>query len=398
MKPSQRLRLRLCATTLLFALLHLAPTPHATSSQTPATPQPDVQFQQIAPGVEYFQTTRNPQSKDENKGPWLISALRIDLHIARLKFVRALDEGVGLETVSSLATRHHAVAATNGGYFRTTGTFRGESAGTYVLDGKLLSEPYNDRAAAGLISAKDGDSLVFGHLKFSAKISNNHSSHDVAGVNRPPSTDELLIFNPEFHKTTLTTSEGVEAVVRNGRVTLVRDHEGSTRIPHDGYVLHATGKAREWVLKNIRRGMRLHFSWQLIPVEPELSARWAPARSIVGGGPMLIKNGQITITNEQEKILPAFVSDRHPRTAIAKLNSGKILLLTVDGRQPGVSAGMSLTALSDLLIEFGAVEAINLDGGGSTTMFVRDKVVNKPSDQTGERPVSDAILVFSDRK
>ena len=83
------------------------------------------------------------------------------------------------------------------------------------------------------------------------------------------------------------------------------------------------------------------------------------------------------------------------QSAIARLESGKLLLLTVDGRQPGVSAGMSLNMLADLLLEFGAVEAINLDGGGSTAMVVRDKLANRPSDQTGERPVSDSILVFS---
>jgi exopolysaccharide biosynthesis protein len=66
----------------------------------------------------------------------------------------------------------------------------------------------------------------------------------------------------------------------------------------------------------------------------------------------------------------------------------------VDGRQPGVSTGMSLEMLAELLLEFGAVEAMNLDGGGSTTMVIHNKVVNRPSDQTGERPVSDAILIF----
>jgi exopolysaccharide biosynthesis protein len=97
---------------------------------------------------------------------------------------------------------------------------------------------------------------------------------------------------------------------------------------------------------------------------------------------------------EAEGIAPRFVSDRHPRTAIARLKDGRVLLATVDGRQPGVSAGMSLPELADLILEFGAVEGINLDGGGSTTMVVNGKVVNIPSDQTGERPVSDAILVL----
>jgi exopolysaccharide biosynthesis protein len=73
-------------------------------------------------------------------------------------------------------------------------------------------------------------------------------------------------------------------------------------------------------------------------------------------------------------------------------------MVTVDGRQPGESIGMSLTMLADLLIEFGASEAINLDGGGSTTMVIRNTVVNKPSDATGERPVSDAILIYPKRQ
>ena len=73
---------------------------------------------------------------------------------------------------------------------------------------------------------------------------------------------------------------------------------------------------------------------------------------------------------------------------------GKLLLVTVDGRQPGVSAGMTLEMLAEVLLEFGAVDAMNLDGGGSTTMVIHNGIVNRPSDQTGERPVSDAILVF----
>jgi exopolysaccharide biosynthesis protein len=116
--------------------------------------------------------------------------------------------------------------------------------------------------------------------------------------------------------------------------------------------------------------------------------------SVIGGGPQLIKDGRVAITNAAEKILPSFVSDGHPRTAIARLKSGQVLLLTVDGRQPGESIGMSLTMLAELLIEFGAVDAINLDGGGSTAMVIRNKLVNNPSDATGERPVSDAILVY----
>jgi len=173
----------------------------------------------------------------------------------------------------------------------------------------------------------------------------------------------------------------------------LRDLKGSSMIPADGFVISTSGTAREWALKNLNRGTRVRLNLNLAPVETEQAGSWKQATSVIGGGPQLIKQGRVEITNAAEKILPSFVGDLHPRTAIARLKSGQILLVTVDGRQPGVSIGMSLTMLADLLIEFGAVEAINLDGGGSTAMVIKNRLVNKPSDATGERPVSDAILV-----
>ena len=165
-------------------------------------------------------------------------------------------------------------------------------------------------------------------------------------------------------------------------------------IPPDGYVISVAGTARQWALEKLRLGTRVKLNLDWSPTETETTDFWKQAANIIGGGPQLIRNGRVEITNAAEKILPSFVSDGHPRTAIAKLKTGQILLVTVDGRQPGESIGMSLTMLADLLIEFGAAEAINLDGGGSTTMVIRNKLVNKPSDATGERPVSDAILIF----
>jgi hypothetical protein len=183
-------------------------------------------------------------------------------------------------------------------------------------------------------------------------------------------------------------------VVRRNSVTVVRDLKGSSEIPTDGYVISAVGSAREWVKTHVRKGGRVNFTWRLDSIKPGIDNDWMRADSMLGGGPQLIKAGKIEITDKQEKMAPGFATDRHPRSAIAKLKSGRLLLVTVDGRQPGVSAGMTLEMLAGLLLEFGAVEAMNLDGGGSTTMVLHNKVVNRPSDQSGERPVSDAILVF----
>ena len=353
-----------------------------------------LKFQEIEPGIEHGQTTSGHASTDDRTGPWLINALRVDLRRARLKIVHALDEGVGLETVSSLAARYGAPAATNGGYFRVAGTFRGESEGLLLLDRRLISEPHKDRAEFGLVETGGSTEVIFGHLKFFGEISLGSLNHAVAGLNRPLSPDEMVVFTPQFHRTTLTNPDGIEVVVRRNRVASIGDLKGSTAIPADGFVISAVGKSREWLRDHVRKGLRLRFSWRLNSIEPGQDQKWQGASSILGAGPQLIKDGKIAITNVQEQITPAFVNDGHPRTAIARLASGKILLVTIDGRQPGESIGMPLTTLAELLLELGAVEAMNLDGGGSTTMVIHNKLVNKPSDQTGERPVSDAILVF----
>lgn len=356
-----------------------------------------LKFEEIEPGLEYGRATVGQGTKDEQTGPWFINALRIDLTRVRLKLVHALDEGIGLETVSSLAARHGAAAATNGGYFRVNGTYRGESIGLLVLDRDLISEPYNNRAGVGLIDAGNKTEVVFGHLKFSGEVRVGSAKRPVQGVNRPLAADELIIFTPKFHRTTLTKPEGVEVVVRRNRVVAIADYRGSSEIPVDGFVISAVGKSREWLLAHLRQGSPVHFSWRLNSIEPGDSTIWMRSYSMLGGGPQLVKAGRIYITNLQEKITAAFVNDGHPRTAIARLASGQLLLVTVDGRQPGESIGMSLPLLAKLLQELGAVEAMNLDGGGSTTMVVHNQVVNKPSDSTGERPVSDAILVFPKR-
>lgn len=384
----------LCQALILALFLVGAFSLHA---QAPATQsdQPSNQLKSdfIAPGIEHLEITRGYKSETETTGPWFINMLRFDPRRARLQLVHAMDEGVGLETTSSLATRYAALAAVNSGYFITTGTYRGDSLGVQMLNGTLLSEPHYVRAAAGLIERKGIQELIFGHLKLDSQVIASRRSKHIDGLNRQRADNELILFTPNFHRTTLTDPNGIEVIVRRGRVVASRDQNGSSAIPADGYVISASGAARDWVLKNLPSGARVELQLNLSPTETEMKAQWRLARSIIGGGPQLIRNGRLEITNDAENVLPSFVSDRHPRTAIAKLKSGQILLVTVDGRQ-AESVGMSLTTLADLLLEFGATEAINLDGGGSTSMVIRNQLVNKPSDATGERPVSDAILVF----
>jgi exopolysaccharide biosynthesis protein len=391
------IRRALCHAIIFTFVLAAVISPQAQELSTQSSkPTDQLKSEVVAPGVEHLQIVRGYKSEKDATGPWFINMLRVDLSRARLRMVHALDEAVGLETVSSMASRYGALAAVNSGYFRTTGTYRGDSVGVEVLSGKLLSEPNNARAAAGLIERDGKQDLIFGHIKFDGQlVAGARAKHAINGLNRPRGDNELIIFTPEFHRTTLTDPNGLELIVRRERIVERRDLKGSSTIPADGFVISVAGTARQWTLEKLRVGTRVKLNLDWFPTETERADYlWNQAASIIGGGPQLIKNGRVEITNAAEKILPSFVSDGHPRTAIAKLKSGQILLVTVDGRQPGESIGMSLTMLADLLLEFGAVDAINLDGGGSTTMVIKNKLANKPSDTTGERPVSDAILVY----
>ena len=347
----------------------------------------------VAPGVEHATVQRTTDIKGQPIGPFAISALRVDLSEVRLDVVHALDEAVGLETTSSIAARLGAIAAVNGGYFAMTGTYRGDSTGTLQIDGTILSEPDRSRSAVGFVSTPAATRLLFGPIDWKARIAVDGQSRPLDGVNRARGEHDVVVFTPGFHRTTLTDDTGVEATVRAGRVVSVHDRTGSSVIPADGLVVSARGKGRDWLLAALRPGVPVDVTMQLHSADEKQPHPWSAAEDVLGAGPRLVAGGRVEITTERERMLPTFATDRHPRTAIALLADGRALLLVVDGRQPSWSVGMSLEELARLLIEFGAVEAINLDGGGSTTMTVERRIVNKPSDPTGERPVSDAIVV-----
>lgn len=120
---------------------------------------------------------------------------------------------------------------------------------------------------------------------------------------------------------------------------------------------------------------------------------WARAQHAISGAGLLMREGRELREWSDERITAGFDTTRHPRTAIGSDAEGRIWLITVDGRNPAVSLGMSFTELQRLSKRLGLRSVLNLDGGGSTTMWAAGRIVNHPSDPTGPRPVGDAILV-----
>jgi len=111
----------------------------------------------------------------------------------------------------------------------------------------------------------------------------------------------------------------------------------------------------------------------------------------MSAGPRLVKNSSVFVTSKEEKFPSDITNGRAPRTAVGLTKDGHVLLLVVDGRQQS-SIGMTLLELALYMQEWGAVDAMNLDGGGSSEMFVNGKIVNKPSDGR-ERSVGDALII-----
>lgn len=358
------------------------------------------EFRTVQDGIEHANFTKQIKSQDGKTEPSVVNLLRLDLTKVRLDVVHAMDAAIGLETTSSIAARHGAIAAINAGFFRLDKSiFAGDAAGILQIDGKLLSESYAGRIALIISNEKNKTEIHFSKQNRVQALRVGNYDWDASGINRERKTDELILYTPEFHRTTLTDKNGLEVIVENKKIVWIADGKGSHLIPGNGFVLSASGKAREKLLGQIKIGETVSVGTRLYPVksgskdEKKLPAQCVEC-DIVGGVPQLVRDGKIEITWEQEKAGKSFVEMRHPRTAVAKLKDGKFLMVTVDGRQPGTSVGMNLHELAEMLLEFGAIDAMNLDGGGSTTMFVGGKVINQTSDKEGERKVSDAILVF----
>lgn len=133
-----------------------------------------------------------------------------------------------------------------------------------------------------------------------------------------------------------------------------------------------------------------------IPLDDTLWTRAKPwkMRTAIGGGPVLVHEGVMRITNDEERMFMGKArEDLHPRTAMGYSKDGRLIILAVEGRRPRVAEGASLTELSRIMSGLGAHEALNLDGGGSSCLLVMGRETIRPSDKEGQRPVPGVFII-----
>jgi hypothetical protein len=207
----------------------------------------------------------------------------------------------------------------------------------------------------------------------------------------------VILFTPIFGPST-EPGEGAEAVIApSGRVVALRDSRGG-RIPANGSVLSGTGEGADWLRAHARPGMKVGIQASFQAGGAALAGK----TGVVNGGPRLLSGGEPDITAYEEGFVypedPEFYYRfgvrRNPRTMAGVTPGGDLLLVAVDGRKPGYSVGASFREEAAIMDSLGAEEAVNLDGGGSTTMTLGTRLVTRPSDPTGERPIGDAVVLL----
>ncbi|MCL5105203.1 MAG: phosphodiester glycosidase family protein [Armatimonadetes bacterium] len=272
-----------------------------------------------------------------------------------------------------------------------------------IVNGELVSEPGLRRVALGV---SKNNCIFFDNPILDAKmILPNGASRQIDGINRPRETNQVVLYTDTYGASTLNKYKATEVVfttpdlpVQVGKplnltVAEVRNDAMDTPIPKGEVVLSAGGPAGFFLKENLKPGdgVTVRFDFK-----SAASCDWNQIQQAVGGGPWLVKDGKEFIDTPDESFPPAFATTLHSRTAVGVTADNKLLMVTVDGRQP-ISAGMDLAGMSFLMKKLGAVNAINLDGGGSSTMSVKGLVVNSPSEGI-ERPVADALLVMAEVK
>jgi len=289
--------------------------------------------------------------------------------------------------VSTIAEDQGAVAAVNGTYFAYTG----KPLGTLLVNKELVATPIHDRTA--LILTDDHQAIIDNILLDCYFRAPNGVRYNITGVNQGRGKEAVVLYTPAWGERTGTGRDGLELTVVGN---VVRDVKvGNSAIPPDGYIISFSGPAVQFLTDNVRAGDKLDVHIKVIPY----STSPGTINDMISGGPRLVKNGIVYVSKNEEQFKADIAKGRAARTAVGVTKENKLLLVTVDGlprqkeaRNDKSSIGMTLEELAEFMINLGAVEAMNLDGGGSTTMWIDGRVVNRPANG-GETAVSNALVV-----
>jgi hypothetical protein len=287
------------------------------------------------------------------------------------------------KSVSDEAT----VVGTNGDFFNWAD---GHPSGIVLQGGVIKSPPYRDRSSIGV---SDTGQLNVARVALYGYWQGLGSRHPLS-VNKTPHGDGTALFTPSWGARTPTVAGAFETVLEpfppttTGELagtSLAQATGGGTPIPRDGAVLLSVGSQAPRLATETTPPTVVHVQLVMSPDWPGQGINEA-----LGGGPLVVRNGRAVYTSGEE-FLASQIAPRDPRTGIGQRRDGKIVMVVVDGRRPGYSVGLTNFELAQAMVRLGVVTGSALDSGGSSTLAFDGKLLNRPSDRSGERSVAETL-------
>lgn len=335
-----------------------------------------------------------------DKGWLAINIIDVDLNDKNTS-INVLTSSNGLQTFQNVKTmitnNKNCIAAINADFFNGTSK-NGNIIGMTIKEGKLLTSTYYENEVKDVLASfvlNDDNSVIFDYFTNKITLTNlsNNDSICVSDINKLSSNYEYpILYNSDWGKKSIGSSQDLvltELVVKDNKVIDIRYNKEAVEIPEDGFVISTLGNTANVIQGSFKIGNMVELN-----IDSELDID--KVKVAISGGTLLVKDGKIANFTHN-------IYGSNPRTAVGvSRDGGTLYLITIDGRQAS-SIGVSQTEFAEILIEKGIYTAMNLDGGGSTTMVTRrlgdesSTVENSPSDKT-LRNVPNAIGIFNTEK
>ena len=260
-------------------------------------------------------------------------------------------------SITSMARAHNSLVAVNGAFFLPQ---TGCPLGTMMVDKKLYTGPVFNRVAMGI----SDNGFCMDRVKLNASLRGVFNSIKVDNINQPRmSCAYTLCYTPDWGQLSpAIPKNGLQVVVDDGKVVAI--NKTRNVIPQNGFVVVGP--------ESVLSGLKLH---QKLDLDIKMSPEWSDVNHVISGGPYLVKDGEVFVDIKEQKLLS--IGGRNPRTAIGYTKDNKFIIVTADGRE-GASVGLTLGELAHYMKKLGCVNAMNLDGGGSTVLYVNGAIANKP--------------------
>jgi len=350
---------------------------------------PPIRGQTLLPGVVYSR-----QLEFTSHGPVVVHVISAPkpTGLYTLKPILSNNALLGRERVTAMQRRVSAeatVAGVNGDLFSWGD---GHPTGGLIRGGILDRGPVDFRSTIGV----DTDGVLHVERVRLAGSWQGSGQRRILGINEPPRANRTTLYTSAWGARTPRESSGAQAILQPFPVTKPNTLLASTvtayvsggnqPIPADGAVLVARGAQAGFLSAEAPLGAKITILLALTPP-------WANVLEALGGGPVVVRDGK-PVFRSFEEFTTDQLAQRHPRTGVGQMADGRIVLVAVDGRQPGYSTGLTNFELALMMMRLGCVTASALDAGGSTTMAFDGKLLNRPSDPGGERAVAEALTLY----